>query len=84
MVCDEIGPAEAQRAADSGIVQHHVGTVFVHSQRGIGSDEGRRTSASVTVELTLTNGVHHRDVVDVEFEHEQWLVCGVTRTEVHS
>ena len=82
LVCDEIGPVEAQRAADSGIVQHHVGNVFVHSQRDFGSDGRTRTSASVTVDITLGDGVRQRDVIDVEYEHEQWLVCGVTRSEV--
>jgi ketosteroid isomerase-like protein len=82
LVCDEMGPAEAHRAADSGIVRHRVGNVFVHSQRDFGSDARTRTSAAVTVDLTLADGVRHRDVLDVEYEHERWLVCGVTRSDI--
>jgi hypothetical protein len=81
LVCDEIGPGEAQRTAEAGLLAHRVvGAASVHSH--FGSEETTRTSASVTVDVTLAGGVEHRDVVDVEYEHDRWLFCGVVHSQV--
>ena len=56
--------------------------MFVHSQSEIGSDQPARKNASATVDITLAGGVRHRDVIDVEYEHERWLVCGVVHSQV--
>ena len=81
LVCDELRPDEPQRTAEAGLVAHRViGAASVHSN--FGSDEGNRTSATVTVNVTLAGGVRHRDIVDVEYEHDRWLFCGVVHSKV--
>jgi hypothetical protein len=82
LLCDEAAPDAVQRSFGSGVVHHQVVSVFVRSTHGFGSDQSRRTSADVTVDVLLRNGASHRDVVDVEKEHGRWLVCGVTRSQI--
>jgi hypothetical protein len=77
LLCDEARPDQVQLAVEAGIQRHTIRGVAVQSSHGFGSDRPARTTAKVTVDVTLAGGVRHRDVIDVEYEHQQWLVCGV-------
>jgi hypothetical protein len=80
LLCDEAQTDAVTRAVDAGILQHHVVGVIVQTSHTLGSDAPDRKHADVTVDVTLAGGVRHRDVVDVAYEHQRWLVCGVIRS----
>jgi hypothetical protein len=80
LLCDQAQPDALQITLDSGIVQHRIVSVFVRRTSAFGSGGSTRESADVTVDVTLSTGIRHRDIVALEHQHGSWLLCGVTRS----
>ena len=80
LLCDEAAPDAVQQAAASGLVHHRIVGVAIVGSNGFGS-ETDHASATVTVDVIVAGGARHRDVLDLQREHDRWVYCGVIRTE---